>query len=372
MHDSLSSALASVSDWDALVERAVNQRMAGYLLGVLAGLPGVPAPALARLQRLSAQTRAQGMRLDLWLERLAGRMQDDGLPLMVLKGPSLARTVYSSATLRPYDDLDILLRPRDEDAAVKILTEWGFSETLDPPEERWARSAGVIPGFAPLHHQFHDPSGEVVVELHTDPLQLGLQPICEAERWRRAQALPGLASCLMLSPEDQLVQLSVHAQKHGYERLIWLKDIDLLLRTQGPTFDWPLCRGTARSEGVSGSVWYSLVLARRLFNTPVAEEQFRLLRPSLPARRLYGHTWPCNDSGVSSKIGCRAIQFTPWESWRGMLPSFFFMGRRAARTRAFVYAGVLTLLKRQSRAAPRRGPVGLQRGLEALRATRLG
>ena len=312
--------------------------MAGYLLGVLAGLPGVPAPALARLQRLSAQTRAQGMLLDLWLERLAGRMQDDGLPLMVLKGPSLARPCTAPPRSGPTTILTFCSGRGTRTPRSKYSTEWGFSETLDPPEERWARSAGVIPGFAPLHHQFHDPSGEpAVVELHTDPLQLGLQPICEAQRWRRAQALPGLPSCLMLSPEDPIGAAQACTRRSiGYERLIWLKDIDLLLRTHGPTFDWRLCRETARLEGVSGSVWHSLRLARRLFNTPVAEELHSACYGHLcPRAESTSTPWRCNDAGVSSKIGCRAIHSTPWESWRGMLPSFFFHGDAGLpRTRA--------------------------------------
>jgi hypothetical protein len=32
----------------------------------------------------------------------------------------------------------------------------------------------------------------------------------------------------MLAPEDQVVQLDVAALKHGYRRLIWLKDVDVL------------------------------------------------------------------------------------------------------------------------------------------------
>jgi len=311
------------------------------------------------------------MLLDRWLAKIAVAMETRAIPLLVLKGPGLARTVYSSATLRPYDDLDLLVRPQDEEAAVELLTGWGFSETLDPPEERWARSAGVIPGFAGLHHQFHH-SGDVVVELHTDPLQLGLQPACERERWRRAGPLPDVPGCLMLSPEDQLVQLSVHATKHGYDRLIWLKDLDLLLRRFGATLDWSICVETARREGVTSSVWYSLTLARDLFATPVAPEALAALRPSALVRALYARTWPVGAGGVHSKIGCKAVQFTPWESWRGMLPSLVFMGRRSARMRAASYACALTLAKQLSRAARGEGVVARQRGFQALRAPRLG
>jgi len=361
-----------VTDWDALCTRAAAQRIAGYALGALSRSRCAPASVLFSLQRLSAQTRAQAMLLDGWLTKLAAAMHQRDLAVMVLKGPALARTVYSSATLRPYDDLDLLVRPKDEDAAVELLTSWGFTETLDPPEERWARSAGVIPGFAPLHHQFHHPRANVVVELHTDPLQLGLRPACEDDRWRRATSLPDVPGCLMLSPEDQLVQLSVHANKHGYDRLIWLKDLDLVLRRQGETLDWRQCRATAKREGVVASVWYSLALAAHLFETPIPPPALASLRPLPLVRALYARTWPADAGGVHSKVGCRAVQFTPWESWRGILPSLVFMGRRGARMRAVSYAGALTLAKQWSRAARRDGAVARQSSFQALRAPRLG
>jgi hypothetical protein len=350
--EELEQACAAIDDWQAFTEAAIQQRVAGFVLSAIAHqrIP-IPPQTAAQLQRATIQCRANAMLLDQALSRVADAMQAKNVRPLVLKGPSLARTLYPSASLRPYDDIDLLVRTEDEVAAVETFGELGFSEELDPPEEKPLRSAGTIPGFAPLHHQFRDSSGRVTIELHTDPMQLGLRPLCEEERWQRSEQLPATPACLMLAPSDQLVQLSVHAHKHGFERLVWLKDLDLLLRYRADDFDWQACTRTARREGVAASVWYSLEVVGRALQTPVPPKALAGLQPVLAVRYAYRRTWPQDSSGhVHGNVGCRAIQFTPWESWRGMAPSILFMGRRKARLRATLSAyAVRKMIARRGR-----------------------
>ena len=178
-----------------------------------------------------------------------------------------------------------------------------------------------------------------MVELHLDPLQMGLKPTREAARWERAHPVEALPGALMLSLEDQIIQLSVHVHKHGFNRLIWLKDLDLLVRTYGETLDWAAVRAGARAEGVASSVWYTLWLASTLLATPVPPAQLRALAPTPAVRLLYRQVWP--PAGVANLHGHmrrRAVQFLAADSWRGMLPNLVLMGRRGARFRAMMSA----------------------------------
>jgi hypothetical protein len=180
------------------------------------------------------------------------------------------------------------------------------------------------------------PAGGVMVELHLDPLQMGLRPTREAARWSRAQPVPTLPGALMLSLEDQVIQLSVHVHKHGFNRLIWLKDLDLLVREYGETLDWDAVRAGARAEGVAGSVWYTLWLASTLLGTPVPPGP---LAPIAPVRLLYRLVWPpARVASLHGHMRRRAVQFLAADSWRGMLPNLVLMGRRGARLRAIVSA----------------------------------
>jgi hypothetical protein len=183
------------------------------------------------------------------------------------------------------------------------------------------------------------PAGGVMVELHLDPLQMGLRPTREAARWKRAHPIEALPGALMLSLEDQIIQLSVHVHKHGFNRLIWLKDLDLLMRAYGATLDWSAVRAGARAEGVTSSVWYTLWLAATVLATPVPPTLLRALLPSPSVRLLYRLVWP--PSGVANLRGQtrrRAVQFLAADSWRGMLPNLMLMGRRGARFRAMLSA----------------------------------
>lgn len=356
----LRAAADLVNDWETVVTLACEQGAPAYVLdGVTRCRAAVPAAAE---QQLRAEVRAhvaKTLLLNVELARLAPVLAAAALPAIVLKGPALVRTLYTRPELRPYGDVDLLVHERDETAVAELLLAQGFFEA--PYEAEEARQAQQHHAHAEgaFHRMFVATRTGALVELHTDPLQLGLRPRCEAGRWRRAVPVPGLPAVRMLCPEDQAVQLAVHAHKHGFDRLIWLKDLDLLTRTQAARLDWRLVTMVARAEGVSGSVWLAFDLAQRLLGTPVPPTAQRALRPAAPVRLLLRAIWPAHEiAALEGRMRRRAVQFHAAESWRGMLPSLLVMGRRRNRTRAILESVVdqwrLPLRRRFS--ASRRGP----------------
>jgi hypothetical protein len=339
-------AAAAVCDWPAVVQAAGRHRVAALVERACAR-SGVALPDAvgSALRGLTLGAVAHAMLLDAELERVIAAFAAQSLPAIVLKGPCLARTIYPTRILRPYGDLDLTVRAVDEARAAAALEACGLSEIPFGAEEARRAHAVHVHHGAGFHRQFLAASTGALVELHLDPLQLGLQPACEEGRWRRARALPDLPNALMLSPEDQLVHLAVHAHKHGFERLIWLKDIDLLLRAHGRELDWALSASVAQREGVTASVWYTLRLTRALLATPVSGAAIARFQPPAPIRLLYRMVWPAGRVGnLSGHMRRRAVQFHAAESLRGMLPNVVLMGRRRDRLRA-----VLSYLQRQRR-----------------------
>ncbi len=346
----LAEAAAMVRDWDELVEIAAGQRVAAYVHEAVSrcGLV-LPPAALDHLRMSTLVARTRAMMIDCVLTDVATAFAAREIDSIVLKGPALARTIYPTAALRTYDDLDLLVQLQDEARAVDALMHCGYTEMPDEAEDAWHARAGDVAGAAAYHRRFFAPGLPALVELHTDPLQLGLAPACEDERWQRSQPLPGMSGLCMLGPEDQAVQLSVHAHKHGYSRLIWLKDLDLLLRAEQGRMNWPLVEAVARREGVSASVWYALRLAALLFDAPLPPTAERSLRPWLPIRTLYRYIWPIGDVlALSGAMHRRAVQFRPADAWRGSVPSFVLMGRRGDRARAGLSATARRLSPRPS------------------------
>jgi hypothetical protein len=76
-----------------------------------------------------------------------------------------------------------------------------------------------------------------------------------------------------------------------------------------------------------------------VLGAPLPRPALAGLRPSLPVRALYRLTWPVEwVAGLEGHMRRRAVQFHAAESWRGMLPSLLYMGRRGDRARAIAEA----------------------------------
>jgi hypothetical protein len=284
----------------------------------------VPAATMRSLSNSAVRAVASTMVVDRDLGRAADALRDASIRAMALKGPGLARTVYAEPNLRPYNDIDLCVHEADSDRVSAVLEDVGF--TAIPQSRRSSTTS----------RDFVAKATRTLVEVHNDLLEIGLPPRCDVERWRRATAIPGLASVEMLAPEDQLVQLSFHAHKHGFSRLIWLKDIDLLVRGAGAGFDWDLVQSVTRREELRSSVWLALDFARAMLGTPVPAALLRSVVPAAPTRVLYRLAWPpARVHALSGHMRRRSVQFINSESWRGMIPSAVFMSRRLERVRLF-------------------------------------
>jgi hypothetical protein len=314
--------------------------VAGFVRQAIARDGLAVPPIVAEGLRTIALTQITHVaRLGAALDRILPALQEANVPTIVLKGPVMSRLVYPDPALRPYSDIDLTVREPDERLASETLVRTGLVEVPHGAEVDRLTHAHHVHGGSAFHRVFMAPGGGVMVELHLDPLQMGLRPTREAARWERAQPMPELPGALMLSLEDQIIQLSVHVHKHGFNRLIWLKDVDLLVRELGDVVDWAVVEASARAEGVAGSVWYTLWLASSLLATPVPGGPMAALAPNPIVRLLYRQVWP--PAGVANLHGHmrrRAVQFLAADSWRGMLPNMVLMGRRQARLRAIVSA----------------------------------
>ncbi len=334
------AAAAAVPDWDAVLDLATRHRALAYLR---AGLAREQVRPPVRIERAIGQTLLLSgtrlVRLREALRRVAAAFAEEGIPLIVLKGPVLAPVLYPGAIFRPFSDIDVLVPEAHVERAAALIVACGLPERAHGAGVAQAEHADHVHDAADYHRQFATDDWEVMVELHADALQLGMRLSPEGGRWVRSVPADGVRGVSMLSMEDQFVHLSTHAHKHGFNRLIWLKDLDLLARRYASKVDWALVLAIAREEGVTASVWYALELTRALLGTPVRRDWLRQVRPLLPVRIAYRVVWPeARIARLEGHMRRRAVQFHVADSWRGMLPSLLLMGRRQVRARAIVDA----------------------------------
>ena len=329
----IASALYECSP-SALTALAATQRMAPWLADVLATITGASVDARWDIVRDAATAQIiQTMRIYHELTRVIGAMNEMDVPVVVLKGPALADTLYPNPALRVYSDVDLLIHERHLVRVSEYLVGRGYHDkNVDDSPHRLHGCHGIFQRIF-----INDETGHVV-ELHCDHLQIGLEPVGMEEIWGRAiEHRFGGATARILANDDLFVQLCVHLRRHGYERLGWFKDLDLMVRSG--QVNWQAVREKAAAQGCLDSVSYALWLLPRMLGTPLSGEARRLVEAQGTfSRSLYRIFWrPADVLGlVPQRLWRfrRLTQFAPETGLlRGGLPSLLFPGRRSDKVR---------------------------------------
>jgi hypothetical protein len=318
----LAVAVAAVADWRAVPALAHAHGLAPLLVRALEASGAealVPVEERRRLTLLASATALKSAFLFGALERVLERLGAHGVAPLVLKGPALAASVYAEPALRPYHDLDLLCRVEELATAAECLRALGYVVE--------AHSATTQEGF---HSVYFHPADAAVVELHRDLLQLGLPTRCQPALWEHSQPLVvGKMRARMLSLEHQLLHLAVHLHTHGFSRLIWFKDLDLLLRWHQGEVDWAALHALARAEGVSLSLRHALAAVRELLGTPLPPEAGRDLGWDPLGMAAHAVLWPRGRVlALAGKQRLRSLRFNPRQGPIGVVPSLVVMGRR--------------------------------------------
>jgi Uncharacterised nucleotidyltransferase len=87
--------------------------------------------------------------------RVAKAFRREGLRAILIKGPALGEWLYPGE-VRPYSDVDLLVRPHDRPVAERILGELGFARV----------AIDVLPHDRPHHARTWIASGGAAVDLH--------------------------------------------------------------------------------------------------------------------------------------------------------------------------------------------------------------
>ena len=162
----------------------------------------------------------------------------EGIQIIVFKGPALAATAYGDTALRPFGDIDVLVKEADCERLWQILTESGY--TTKPQTS--------VDLFRPLLVKLgHEQSFERHNERNTVTSLIDLHWSLYVDYLGRSTSLTllppnpivlcGDSSLRTLAPEELLVFLAVHGTKHRWEMMLWAVDVgELIART--PNLDW--------------------------------------------------------------------------------------------------------------------------------------
>jgi hypothetical protein len=252
---------ASTLDWEKLFSLAEHHGLAPLFFPYAAGLsPIIPGEMRDALRFRSQQAACRALWFTHELTRILDCMNSAGVCVIPHKGPALATLLYGDVAARQFNDLDLLVRPQDVDRARSVLVGLGYrsDSLLRPPEDRSLMRTGY-------EQVFHGSHGRNLLELQWRILPRFYSIDFDMEQlFVRAKATQFAGrQCRTLSCEDQLLTLCVHAAKHGWTQLSWLRDVAQLARTPG--LAWHFIASEAKRLGIQRIVTLNGVLASRLF-----------------------------------------------------------------------------------------------------------
>lgn len=244
---------------------------------------GIGPLLLARsgLDEFRPEARARAMwelRHRKVLADLLAALAAAGIRAVVMKGTALAYDLYPEPALRPRGDTDLLIAPATVTPARAVLRQQGFQPFFAadaPPDANRSQEPWQL---ALADGSTHD------IDLHWQPLNGAAlaAAIPVAVALAEAVPLPRLAvGALALARPTALLHACLHRASHiispyfigttahyGGDRLIWLQDIDLLVRALTPA-EWQCFLDQAAGCGAGPVGLAALRDAARRLHSPV-------------------------------------------------------------------------------------------------------
>ncbi|MHB8160071.1 MAG: nucleotidyltransferase domain-containing protein [Thermoleophilia bacterium] len=280
-------------DWDLLITQSLKHGTTGLLYKNLfkVGEELIPEAVQEKLKKYYLMFVISGMRQLTQFKPVAQALSDAGVPIMVLKGAALTRSIYGGDIgLRPISDVDIMVREQDWPRIYNILAGSEFRPAAGKD------FSAILPKLTrydvEAHVQFLSEVG-VCLEFQFDLLTLGIGMRDVAGVWDRSREseIEGVR-VQVAGPEDQLLHLIIHANRHGCARIKWMVDITEILQCRN-CIDWDLFVEIARRENVVPCVYSTLAHIERLFARQyVKPEILSRLRPRGYQRLLWRAVWP--------------------------------------------------------------------------------
>jgi len=324
---------AGLSDWEKVADAAEYHGLTPLLLRNLKEADAsVPEATLRDLERRNAAAVRQNLFLTAEMLRVVDALQHGRVQVIPLKGAVLATQVYGDLGLRPFTDIDLLVKPEQLEEAEAVVKQLGYAAEFALPSahrERW------------LKHQCELTfrRGDLCrVELHWDiahphfTLRTGVEGF-----WARTKTVRlGDAALPSLCDNDLLFMLIVHGTRHAWSRLMWAVDVAEFLRSS-PQIDWAGFVENAKERGAERMMASALLLVEETFGVKIANHAVQHLYQDRSAARLAKRAFERWSESLES---AELPDLEPSPLWRRR----WIMKTRENRAQRWSYAGrVLTM-----------------------------
>lgn len=229
----------------------------------------VPGDTLTKLRQKTQACALLNQSLAQELGSLCGAFAAHNVPVVPIKGVTLALSAYGDLTLRDFSDLDLLIPESAIEAAQAVLFAQGYERkdpSSDPAEAE--HEEGPYHVFIKKRSLFRVDLQWVMAHQHF-AFQLD-----RPEFWaHRTPMTLGSSTVQGLAPEELLILLCVHGSKHAWEQIKWVCDVAEVLRSH-PDLDWERIFANATAWRCQRLIYIGLALAHRVLDAPIPESVY--------------------------------------------------------------------------------------------------
>jgi len=229
----------------------------------------VPADVIETFYELNRESAVSNLIKVKELLYIYKKFKESGITSVVLKGAGLGSEAYGDISLRPFGDLDILVRKEKLAEAIKILIECGYEHIFDYTEkqaELYKQSVFYLKD-QDMHYSFYNPLKKIHFELHwalMPPKYSFSQDVDEV--FENAVAVSeGQGEFYVPGLEDLIIYLSLHGTKHYWSRLIWIFDVAILVEKK-KDIRWEVVIAKSEEFNCLRSLLLSLYLAEKMYS----------------------------------------------------------------------------------------------------------
>jgi len=316
--------------WEALLPGLREERLSPFVYTQLRQTSRwrtLPDPVQQALSRDFQEFSVRAFLMDAELARVVASLAAIGVPVLLLKGAALGRTVYGSTAERPAGDFDLLIASPQVEPARRALHGLGYAASGLYWLPRWQRRYRAE--LAMLHQTAE--GLRVLVELHWSLVEAPyyIDRIPAPEVWQQAQPAPQLPGAFLPDPAVLLIHCCAHlALHHSQEmRLFWLLDVDRLARW--PALDWDAALALAERWQLDLAVSRIVQQAAALFDTPLPAGVAQWLaqpRPDPVQHSLWGvgdarpgRAWRRTRATWAVAAPAQRCRYAAWLALRGLL-----------------------------------------------------
>lgn len=266
--EAIRKASSKPLDWSRVLRVAKRHQVIGLVHdGLTRARKEVPTDIATAFSTQAGLLVREDLALAAEAARLQRSFDEAGLPLLFVKGTSLALLAYGKLGLRSAKDIDLLVPYEWLGAATALLARSGYYR-VDPPTDTSAATMRLLMPLRKDLDYVHESNGRHI-ELHW---RLFLNPLAMDETSifadSRIVALAGSTGLRTLGDEDLFTYLCVHGARHWWYQLKWLADVGAVLANAKD--DLERFYRAAEERSARRPAAQAMLLCQQLLGTPLS------------------------------------------------------------------------------------------------------